>query len=329
MLRKVFPFDAESSFFNSFSIIFVSEGFLASESALFTSHCLDFTNRLMEYPPFNLTRINSNWLSVYSSFKASDNHGPIINSGSIAGRTAFESTVNTGTGLMTFNTSKINDHLESESLREYENEYQMSETLNKGVGNYGYTGTLVVLLLPQISGHAAGADFESEINEENYHFIATSADGYWHQVVIRGICKLMGLGDEYEQTGTEYLAPDPDGRKELVGYPNIQYFETAPTEVKSNSKWFKLYSAVKQEMPAEVYPKTGDTSIPDTSLDSKFISYDVPAFCEGAGGYRTKVYRSCRDSLMRRKIGSLELPLRNRPLALSPASFYFIKNVIS
>ncbi len=89
MLRKTYPFNSESSFFNSFKIIFISEGYLASESASFTASCIDFVDRLLNTFPFNLTRINNNWLSFYSSFIASNNQGTGIDSSSVTDRTAF------------------------------------------------------------------------------------------------------------------------------------------------------------------------------------------------------------------------------------------------
>lgn len=328
MLRKIFPFDAESSFFNSFNVIFISEGFQASESALFTSLCIDFTNRLLETVPFNLTRINSNWLSIYTSFVASNNSGPLINNAAVTNRTCFESTINTITGLMTFNHTKINDYIAGESFIENDETHQLFNVMGKGYANIGYTGTLVVLLLPLTSSYPEGADFESVPNEDNYNFIATTADGYWHQVIIRGMCKLLGLGDEYELSGDDKLAPDDDEQKELFWYPNIQYFESPPSSINSNSKWFKLFSSSKQGTAADVFPKSGNTSLPDTSIESKLVSYNEPKFYEGAGGFRTKVYRSCIDSLMRRKIGSTDLPLRKTLLSLDPISIQFLKNII-
>lgn len=115
MLKKVFPFDAENTFDNSFKIIFISEGCLATERVKFISSCIDFTGKLIETPPFNLTRINSNWLSVYTSFTPSNNSGPSVNSTPASGRTVFESKVDTYTGLLAINQSKLNSYLDAET----------------------------------------------------------------------------------------------------------------------------------------------------------------------------------------------------------------------
>lgn len=328
MLRKIFPFDAESSFFNSFTVLFLSEGFQASESGLFTSLCLDFTNRLLETAPFNLTRINSNWLSIYTSFVASNHKGPLVNGTAAANRTAFESTIDTNTGLMTFNPTKVNDHITGTTFIDNEATHQLTNVIGKGSANMGLTGTLVVLLLPPTSSYPEGGDFESPPHEDNYNFIATTADGYWHQVVIRGMCKLLGLGDEYELPGDDKFAPDDDEQNALLGFPNLQYFESPPGSVNSNSKWFKLFSLAKQGTAADVVPKSGDTSLPDTSIDNRLVSYHEPKFYEGGGGFRTKVYRSCQDALMRRRIGSTDLPLRKTLLSLDPISIHFLKGII-
>jgi hypothetical protein len=114
MLRKIFPYYAESSFFNSFSIVLISEGYLESEKGIFTVDCLEFVDRLMKTAPFNLTHINNNWLSVYTSFTPSANSGTSINSSVVPGRTAFDSSVNTGSGLISVDQQKLNNYINAE-----------------------------------------------------------------------------------------------------------------------------------------------------------------------------------------------------------------------
>lgn len=330
MLRKIFPFDSGSSFFNSFKIIFVSEGFQASESALFTSLCLEFSERLLEIPPFNLTKINSNWLSIYTSFKPSDNHGPAINTSNASNRTAFESIVNPLTGVLSCNNSKVNSHFLQENFRYGDETYPFSEYLEPGNYPLGVTGTLIVLLLPPIATiYPTGADSEYLPSEDEYYFISTTADGHWYQVIIRGICKLLGLADEYELEGTDYLEPDNETRKQLMFYPNLQYFDTPPTQLTSDLKWYRLFSTIQRNSPPTINSKSGDASQPDHSLLMNGVSFDKPGFYEGGGGYRTKVYRSSKDCIMRRQIGNKLLPLRDKQIALSPASFHYIKKIIS
>jgi hypothetical protein len=330
MLRKIFPIDSGSSFFNSFKIIFVSEGFQASESALFTSLCLDFSKRLLDTPPFNLTKVNSNWLNIYTSFKPSDNQGPAINTNNASNRTAFESIVNTNNGALSFNNLKITQHLQQESFRYGEDNYSFSEYLQPGMNQMGVNGTLIVLLLPTISTiYPDGAEFENLSLEDEYYFISTTADGHWHQVIIRSMCKLFGLADEFELAGADYLEPTIESRKKLIFYPNLQYIDTPPTQLTSAMKWYRLFSAVQRISTPTINSKSGDTSQPDHSLLMDDVSFDKPGFYEGGGGYRTKVYRSSKDCIMRRQIGNKLLPLREKKIALSPVSLYHIKNIIS
>lgn len=328
MLRKIFPFYSESSFFNSFKIIFISEGFLASESALFTAKCLEFSNRLLETPPFNLTRINNNWLSIYTSFTPSNSSGPIINSPPVPNRTAFESSVDTSAGLITFNNSKINNYIANETGKDAGVIFQLSDYLGTGYPSMGFTGTLLVLLLPSLAGHPNGAEFENNPTESDYYFIATTLDGEWQQVIIRGVCKLLGLADEFELEGDMYLEPDSDARKGIGFYPNIQYLESSPTILTSRSKWYRLFSVVQRDLPIEAHSKIGDTTMADNTISEYLVSYDKPTFYEGGGNYRTKVYRSTMDCLMRRRIGSPTLPLREKLVSLSPVSINYLKGVI-
>ena len=148
MLKKIYPFDSESSFDNSFKIIFISEGYLAAESFPFISSCIHFIDKLLETSPFNLTRINSNWLSIYASFTPSANSGSSINVVPAAWRTAFKSQVNTSTGLISINQSKLNAYLDAEGFNDNGTEILLKELLKKGQLNYGPTGSLVVIILP-------------------------------------------------------------------------------------------------------------------------------------------------------------------------------------
>lgn len=328
MLRKIFPYDADNSFFNSFKIIFISEGYLASESALFTSTCIEFVEKLLETAPFNLTKINPNWLSIYSSFVASNNNGPAINTASSANRTAFETSVNTSTELISINSNKLNDHLLNEKFTNDKVLLNLTSEIGKGVGQMGLTGTLIVLLLPSLAGNSSGAEFENPMSTNEYHFIATTANGYWHQLIIRGICKLLGLADEFENAGANYLLPNLEDRKSINFFPNIQYYDINPTTVSSLSKWYRLFSVTKRGAPIDIQLKTGDSSIQDNSLELREVSYDKPQYFEGGGQFRTRVFRSSKDCIMRRQIGNQLLPIRTNLVALSPVSFHYIKKII-
>ncbi|MEM1325581.1 MAG: hypothetical protein AAGI23_06485 [Bacteroidota bacterium] len=283
----------------------------------------------MKIPPFNLTKIYPNWISVYTAFTPSDSQGAVLDATPSTNRTAFDSSVNTTTSLISFDRSKINTFLEGESFRYEEDILPLTDQVRKGYPIMGATGLLVVCLLPPISGHSSGAEYESIPTENDYYFIATSADGLWHQVVIRGICTLLGLGDEFDLEGSEFLEPTTELEAQVAFYPNLQYFQVPPVVLDGRSKWYKLFSMTQRGMPIEVVTKQGDLTIPDRSLQTYPVSYAKPAFHEGGGGFRTKIYRSAKDSLLRRRIGDKTLPLREQSLALSPAAYYYIKNVIA
>ena len=327
MLKKIFPFYAESTFYNSFKIILVSEGYLASERSSFISACVDFSNRLLETSPFNLTRINSNWLSIYSSFTPSANSGTSINATPAAGRTAFDSKADTSTGLISFDRAKVDNYIKDEKFNFQDTILNLAEYIGKGGLNYGITGALIVLLLPDSPGVPNGAEYESSITDNHYPFIATTFNNEWHQLILRGLCKCLGLGDEHEQIGIDFLAPDSNAQKD-ISFPNIEYYENIPTILTPKSRWYKLFSLVQRGLSIDVQPKNGDLSIPDNSIIDVPISFNKPAFYEGAGLYRTKVYRSAKDCLMRRQIGNSLLPVRINKVGLCPACFNYVKNLI-
>ena len=329
MLRKIFPSDAESSFENSFKIILISEGYQSSESASFASSCIDFVDLFLDKAPFNLTRINSNWISVYSSFIASNNSGASIDSAAPANRTAFESSINTTTKLLSFNEQKINDHLDAETFLNGEDVAQFDKYIGKGEPVYGKSGCLPVLLLPAVAGHPSGGEYEKAINNNDYYFVATTQDGEWHQVIIRAVCKLLGLGDEYELEGSNFLAPSTDDAKSYLSYPNVQYFEQPPLTVTGLSKWYSMFSVTKRSMPPEIHAKTGLPSAPDNSINVQLTSNSEVAFWEGAAGYRTKVYRSSADCLLRRKIGHPQLLVRQQSVSFCPVCLQFLKTLIT
>lgn len=328
MLRKIFPFDAESSFFNSFKIVFIPEGYLASESAFFTASCIEFVNKLLETPPFNLTRINSNWLSVYTSFISSNNSGPSVNAIPSINRTAFESQVNTVTGLIAINQQKLNAHVDSETFHYADSILNLSDNVERDGPSYGRNGTLFVVLLPPLQGHSAGAEFENTPGNNDYYFVSTTQDGEWHQVVTRALSKLLGLGDEFESDGDIFLEPDDEKIRDLLAFPNIQYFETPPVAVTPESQWYDLFSITQRGLPIAIHNKVGLPASGDYTINTQLINYTRPEFWEGAGGYRTKVYRSNFDCLLRRQIGNSQLVVRQNRVDFCPTCLHFLKNII-
>lgn len=329
MLKKIFPFDAENTFDNSFKIIFISEGYLATERVKFISSCIDFTDKLIETPPFNLSRINSNWLSVYTSFTPSNNSGPSVNTIPASGRTVFESKVDTATGLLSINQSKLNTYLDAETAFYNKVVATLNNVCLKGAPNYGLSGSLFVLLTPPIAANPNGFEYENSPATSDYYFVATTTDNLWHQLVIRAMCKVLGLGDEFELNGSNFLAPDPNNLRKISLPFNLELFQTPPTLNGDKSKWKRLFSTTKRGITAVKHLKPPTPAAADNTIGNDLISYKDIEFWEGGYGYRTKIYRTAKDCLMRRKIGEPLLPTGKKEVAFCPACMQYLKNILS
>ena len=158
-------------------------------------------------------------------------------------------------------------------------------------------------------------------NKENLLVMLTTTTGHWEQVIINSIGKLIGLGVEYECEGIFNLSPESN----LDGYlidnmaHNLIYLDdTMDTNSIIGSKW-KVLSPIADQVSlistflSDSHPEFADFSLPKYNYSSEKIE-----IWEGAGGYRTKLYRSARDCIMRRKIGDKNLPLRMEKLPLCP-----------
>jgi hypothetical protein len=330
MLKKIYPFDAGSTFDNSFKIIFISEGYLAADRADFISSCIDFTDKLLESPPFNLTRINSNWLSVYASFTPSKNSGPSVNTIPAAGRTAFESKVDTATGLIAVNQLKLNAYLDAETVFYNKTVTTLNKLCQKGVPNYGLGGSLFVLLTPAVAAKPNGFEYEHTPSATDYYFVATTTDNLWHQLVIRAMCKVLWLGDEFELNGSDFLSPDLSDVNIKIGLPfNLELLQTPPVFNGDRSKWKKLFSTTQRGVTAVKHLKPPAPAKADNTISNDEVSFKDIEFWEGGYGYRTKVYRTAKDCLMRRKIGEPLLPTRKKMVAFCPACMQYLKNILS
>jgi hypothetical protein len=79
----------------------------------------------------------------------------------------------------------------------------------------GSTGAVVALLLPPIAGESATAEAQSAIDPGDYHFVAWTTNNFWYQVVLRALGNVLGLGDEWELDGVDFLGP-PSERKSHI-----------------------------------------------------------------------------------------------------------------
>lgn len=329
-MKKIFPYLASNDPTNSFKIVFISEGYLAEEKGRFMADCLEFADTLLTVCPFDMTKVNPNWISIYSAFTPSNNSGPSIDETAAGNRTAFESFYDSVNKTLAINQAKIKSFIEAEQIESSFGRENLSHYCRKGIPNLSSVGngTLIVVLLPALKGQPAGAEFEYEPGNDDYYFIAVSKDGLWYQVVIRALCKTLGLGDEYELEGDDKLAPAVSDQN-LIFHFNLEYFpDTAPSLPSHSLNWMDLFSPKEKQQPVPAHLKSGSTANADNSIDAIPVLHTKIEYWEGAGGFRTKVFRSAKDCLLRRKIGSAQLPLRVNEVPFCPACTHFIKSII-
>jgi hypothetical protein len=325
---KIFPYLGESDTTNSFKLVFVSEGYLAAESPTFIGDCLAFVDNLIQMAPFNLSRMNPNWLSVYTAFTPSGNSGPSIDTAATIDRTAFESTYMSATGALTFNQTKVNTFLNSLQFDDQFGQLDLSDVVGLGDPMFSKNGSLVVILLPPLSGHPDGAEADNTPADTDYYFVSTTTDKLWHQVVIRGLCQNLGLGDEFELDGPAQLAPVVDPTIDDILLPfNLFYSQTTPGTAQDCLQWLPLFSSTQRSGPVTTHPKSGAPANPDYTLEDPPLYHPVIEYWEGGGGYRTQVFRSAQDCMLRRRIGFTQLPLREQPLSFCPACYHYLKNI--
>jgi hypothetical protein len=89
-----------------------------------------------------------------------------------------------------------------------------------------------------------------------------------------------------------------------------------------------LFSLTQRGLPISIHNKVGVPNLGDYTLNNQYIRYEKPEFWEGAGGFRTKVYRSSFDCLQRRQIGNALLPVRQNLVEFCPVCLNFLANII-
>lgn len=327
MLKKIFPAGVGNTPQNSFKLVIVAEGYLAPESASFIGDCVDLIEALLRTTPFNLTRAHPHWLSVYSAFQPSAQRGPAIDVAATAGRTAFESSLNSGARQLTVNQTKVNAYVAAETILLGADEIPLPEFCSLGGPSSGLNGTLIALLLPPIAGQPAGGEVEGVPGANDYHFVATSKDGLYNQVVGRGIARCLGLGDEFELAGAAFGAPAGQAAPDSGPY-NLQYFQNGPPNpITGDVKWYPLFSAIERTLVPAIHPKANPGTA-DITIDSPPVTVAGVQFWEGGGAYRTQIWRTAHDCLMRRRIGDSTRPVRTGAAPFCPACRFYLSNVI-
>lgn len=329
-LDKFFPFLGGNTFSKSFKIIIISEGFTQAGKDTFYDNCFELVKGIQKTFPFNLLKKRFNWINVSTLFVPSTNNGVFQNSSPPApGRTAFESYYNSGTNLLSFNTTLVDNLIEDLYYKELGEDVKVTGFIKKGGVNVGQTCALIVFLLPSESNNNIEVNF---VDNNHYNFIATTVDGLWPQLIARAMGTTFGLGDEYELDGTNYLAPtQQDGQLINILYNNLIYYDNLTTGPNlgssSNFKWRPLFiNSFNQTLAVNPHP--GSTGTADRSIPAIPKTEENIEMWEGGAGFRQKIYRSNHDCLMRRRIGDSTLPVKHKTVPFCAVCKKILESIV-
>lgn len=304
---------------NEFNLLFCAVAF--ESKAAFHNKVRESLRNLHLYYPFNSTT-DIDFLCTYMSYIPDFN--PVNLPSSDVSKIGV--TMEQSSGKIKINIKNLSSKLESIKLNAMEIKYNHGSVIKKEI-NDSKRFLLVLLLPPQGNG-----GFENEFDgtgEEEFYFIATSCDGNWEQVIIRSACKLAGLSNEFELDGPAFEKP-PNGYGEIIDNlsPNLMYSDTTFSSIPAaDTKWAFLDNKIGFDFPirrAPGHPQQADWSIPKHNFIPKNIE-----LWEGGGGYRTHIYRSAHDCLMRRQIGNKNLPVRDSVVPLCPVcSAYMLQRIL-
>ena len=147
------------------------------------------------------------------------------------------------------------EEFEEEDLAIEDDEHQVDQLLH--FDNL-FERALLVFLLPASDSYPQGAEVEfipSSFKLDNY-FVATTLTGHWHQVIIRALGKLMGLGDEFIIDEPAFASPSAEVSRAIDNtYFNlVTNIINPPTE---DFKWHSILTAVRQNRSFDLQCSSG------------------------------------------------------------------------
>jgi hypothetical protein len=324
--NKIHPYGAGNALDQSFKLILVAEGFTAAQRGQFAALCHDLVEALLATTPFNRTRLRPEWLTVIKAFAPSAQSGPRI--GAAAGHaTVLGSAVDPATNRLVVDHVRLRALLTAQIITTARGTQALAELYAPGGIVFGVTGGLVAVIAPPIAMPVSGADDHVRpATPDEYHLVATTANGLWHQVVLRGIGTALGLADEYELAGPDF-AVMTETSLALANAPNVIFRDRPPVMNADIADWLAVMSPVEALAPAVVHPHPPN-DLPNTALPAASVTEGRIGFFEGAGGFRRKAYRAAEDCLMRRAPGLGYLPARSGPVSFCPVCIAHLRSAI-
>lgn len=327
-LRKIFPVSTvRSGFGGRMNVVILSEGYSTAQKRTFYEDCNVVIESLFEVYPFNMVKSSKRYLNFYSYFEASANSGPAINSPATSSRTLFESSLDTSTELLSFNNDLITSKIDTLTIYESDSDSEifLSEIVNKNEEKF--RTILIIILLPETSGVASdGGEFLMVENPTHYPYLAFTNNGRVGQLVSNFIATRLGLLFEYDLDGAGYLEYEVGEDDVMERFMSNNVALESQTEIDYGSMWYSILRKNQVGIPINIVPNATPGSA-NRALPSYPYSSEEVEFYEGANGYRTKLFRSAEDCIMRRKIGDLQLPLRKDMTCFCPLCRRYLSNL--
>lgn len=311
-----------------FSLLFIAEGFTAAQEQLFYDHIFKVYNRIADYECFTKLKQDNRRISLLSLYVASANSGTSTSAAGAVGRTLLESYID-GNGLH-LNYTKLEALINDSTLMKQGEQQPLAKSLmiyNSDLRSMTRSFILPIIIFPESTMPSGELEF---MEDDKFYFVATTLNGWYEQVAIRGMARMVGLGDEFDLNGAANLVPDPEmGETINTQFPNL-FYTTTPGSMAGNNGGFKWMGLFPQgaTAPITVHPHPSSGSTADRNLPAIPFSYKTIEMWEGGGNYRTKVYRTAVDCIQRRRIGDSSLPVKNTRVSLCPICTFCLEKII-
>lgn len=306
------PFYKDSRVFSSFDnnvfILYISKN--DKNRVHFWNICKGIWGKILKTSPFNLLFLTSNFLSINAIFCIPEENDPVYD-------------------LLDASSEKKINLMNIEKLwKNVLDCYEKREHFTLGYDMSSFPkNSIIFLVLPKIEDNIEIKLVEISNLSKQLIINIFSFKDYFEQLILRTLLKKNSLGDEFEFNEIDYLEPMEESIFWINYYHyNLNCYINEPFYIgHSDNKWKSLPVNNNALLFINKYPGHPEEADNHTHL----FFYDQEfSIWEGGGGYRTKIYRSSYDCLLRRKIGDKNLMLGREKVPLCPACEAYIRTKI-
>jgi hypothetical protein len=278
-----------------FTVLLVAEGFTAGQEDNFAWLCGNFSYELLQTAPFSLLRSHPERIAIWRLFTPSAQSGPAL--GSTPGTTVLGSTYDPASNTLGISATALQSLLDSSNFPVLPDQLGLGYLSSLGLP---YRPGLVAVLTPATAGGTpilTDLDVDLPDTELAPSYVVVPVSPGWENVLIRGIARGFGLGDEFTLPDPAHAGLPPAGVSDTLDMaPNLYVADPPPGPPPVTFKWFRELGKDAITGPLTVVPYGGQSPTPLQPIQ----------LFEGAGGYRAGVYRSAEDCFMRRQIGGAQ-----------------------